>query len=91
MLSGSASGRAVRSEHIDGLNPEHRLILLIVCAKELTLQDSDAVAAALAQYRRRPRLHCSDRLILEVARTAGHLPLGTFDRDLGKVAGAESL
>jgi predicted nucleic-acid-binding protein len=59
--------------------------------KDLTLQDSDAVAAALAQYRRRPRLQFSDCLILEVARKAGHLPLGTFDRDLGRVTGAETL
>jgi predicted nucleic-acid-binding protein len=56
--------------------------------KDLTLQDSDTVAAALEQYRRRPRLHFSDCLIREVARKAGHLPLGTFDRDLCKLDGA---
>ncbi len=59
--------------------------------KDLTLQDADAVAAALVQYRRRPRVHFSDCLILEVARKAGHLPLGTFDRDLGKLDGAVRL
>jgi predicted nucleic acid-binding protein len=30
-------------------------------------------------------------LVLEVARKAGHLPLGTFDRELGKLDGAEKL
>lgn len=29
----------------------------------------------------------SDCLVLEVARKAGHLPLGTFDRDLAKLDG----
>ena len=59
--------------------------------KDLTLQDSDAVEAALEQYRRRPGLGFSDCLVLEVARKAGHLPLGTFDRDLGKLEDAHKL
>jgi len=56
-----------------------------------TIQDSDTIAAALEQYHRRPALGFSDCLILEIARKAGHLPLGTFDRDLGKLDGAERL
>ncbi|MGH9834074.1 MAG: PIN domain-containing protein [Blastocatellia bacterium] len=59
--------------------------------KELVLQDSDVVAAALQHFRKRPRLGFSDCLVLEVARKAGHLPLGTFDRDLGKLESAEKL
>jgi predicted nucleic-acid-binding protein len=53
--------------------------------KELTLQDADVVAAALEQFRNRPALGFSDCLVLEIARKVGHLPLGTFDRNLGKV------
>jgi hypothetical protein len=30
-------------------------------------------------------------MVLEVARKTGHLPLGTFDRELGKLPGAETL
>jgi hypothetical protein len=30
-------------------------------------------------------------LILETARKVGHLPLGTFDRNLSKLDGAEGL
>jgi len=30
-------------------------------------------------------------LMLQVARKAGHLPLGTFDRGLGKVEGAHKV
>ena len=59
--------------------------------RDLTIQDSDSVAAALEQYRNRPALGFSDCLILETARKAGHLPLGTFDRNLSKLDGAEGL
>lgn len=59
--------------------------------KDLTLEDSDAIAAALASFRSRPVLSFSDYLLLELARKAGHLPLGTFDRDLSKLDGAEKL
>lgn len=58
---------------------------------QLTLQDADVVAAALGQFRTKPTLGFSDCLVLEVARQSGHLPLGTFDRQLGKLAGANRL
>jgi predicted nucleic-acid-binding protein len=59
--------------------------------RDLILQDSDAVAAALEQYRARPAVSFSDCLVLELARKADHLPLGTFDKDLGKLDGAQRL
>jgi predicted nucleic-acid-binding protein len=59
--------------------------------KTLVLQDPEVVAAALATFRTRPALGFSDCLILESARKAGHVPLGTFDRDLSKATGAEKL
>jgi predicted nucleic-acid-binding protein len=59
--------------------------------ESLSLQDADAVAAALAHFRRRPALKFSDCLILETARKAGHQPLGTFDRALGRIEGAQRL
>jgi predicted nucleic-acid-binding protein len=59
--------------------------------RDLSVQDADVVAAALDQFRKRPALGFSDCLILEVARKAGHLPLGTFDRELGKLEGAQTL
>jgi predicted nucleic-acid-binding protein len=57
--------------------------------RELALQDPDVVAAALARYRKRPKLGFSDCMVVEIARKAGHLPLGTFDRHLAKLDGAE--
>ena len=59
--------------------------------KDLTLQDADVVLAALEIFRVRPALRFSDCLLPELARKAGHLPLGTFDRNLGKLDGAERL
>ena len=59
--------------------------------KDLTLQDADAVTAALRHFRRRPSLGFSDCLVLELARKTGNLPLGTFDRELGKLEGAQRL
>jgi len=59
--------------------------------KDLTLQDSEVIAAALDLFRKRPALGFSDCLVLEIARKAGHIPLGTFDRDMAKLADVERL
>jgi predicted nucleic acid-binding protein len=59
--------------------------------RDFALQDPEAVAGALELFRARPALGFSDCLILELARTAGHLPLGTFDRNLSRVEGAQKL
>jgi predicted nucleic-acid-binding protein len=59
--------------------------------KNFTIQEPDSVAAALERYRSRPALGFSDCLILETARKAGHLPLGTLDRNLSKLDRAERL
>ena len=66
-------------------------IEMLLSHEHLTLQDADAVAAAVEHFRKRPAVGFSDCLVLEVARKAGHLPLGTFDRTLGKLPGAEKL
>ena len=57
----------------------------------LTVQDADVVASALATFRARPSLGFSDCMVLEIARKSGHLPLGTFDRDLAKLDGTHRL
>jgi predicted nucleic acid-binding protein len=49
------------------------------------------VTSALEQFKKRPTLGFSDCLVLETARKAGHLPLGTFDRDLAKLDGGVRL
>ena len=64
---------------------------LLLVHENLVLQDADTVSAALAHFRARTALGFSDCLVLEIARKAGHLPLGTFDRSLSKLVGAQKL
>ena len=59
--------------------------------KDLTIEAADSVRDALQQYRENPSVGFSDCLVLEAARRAGHLPLGTFDRGLAKLQGAQRL
>jgi predicted nucleic-acid-binding protein len=59
--------------------------------EQLSIQDAEVVSQALEKFRLRPSLGFSDCLVLEIARKAGHLPLGTFDRGLGKLEGAQRL
>ena len=68
-----------------------RAVEMLLNHQQLTLQEPEAVAAALGTFRRRPALGFSDCLMIELARKAGHLPLGTFDRELAKVDGAARL
>lgn len=58
---------------------------------ELVLQDSDVVASALEHFRRKPAVGFSDCLVLEIARKAGHVPLGTFDKKLSRLSGTQLL
>jgi predicted nucleic-acid-binding protein len=64
---------------------------LLLAHESLVLQDADVVAAALVQFRAKPALGFSDCLVLEIARKAGHLPLATFDKALGRLGGAQRL
>jgi predicted nucleic-acid-binding protein len=66
-------------------------VAMVLNHRELSVQEPDVVAKALEHFRRKPALGFSDSLILEVARRAGHLPLGTFDRSLGRLDGAQRL
>jgi predicted nucleic acid-binding protein len=59
--------------------------------QDLVLQDSDVVLGALELFRAKPALGFSDCLMLQLARKAGHLPLGTFDRSLSRVDGGQKL
>jgi predicted nucleic acid-binding protein len=59
--------------------------------RDLVLQDPETVAAALDLFRAKPAIGFSDCLMLQLVRKAGHLPLVTFDRNLGKVEGTQKL
>ena len=64
---------------------------LLLTHESLVLQDADTVRAALTQFRAKPALGFSDCLVLEIARKAGHVPLGTFDKALSRLKGAHKL
>ena len=74
-------------------NPEQLAVAtdMLLSHECLVLQDADAVGLALAHFKRRPALGFSDCLMLEIARKAGHLPLGTFDKTLARMGGAQKL
>ncbi len=64
---------------------------ILLAHESLVLQDADTVSAALTHFQSKPALGFSDCLVLEIARKAGHLPLGTFDKSLSKLANVQKL
>jgi predicted nucleic-acid-binding protein len=66
-------------------------IEMLLNHRELSLQDADVVTAALNHYRRRSAVDFSDCLVLEIARKAGHLPVGTFDRSFARLDAVQRL
>jgi predicted nucleic-acid-binding protein len=66
-------------------------LALLLAHESLVLEGADTVAAALDHFKRKPALGFSDCLVLEIARKAGHLPLGTLDKALSKLAGTTLL
>jgi predicted nucleic-acid-binding protein len=68
-----------------------KAIEMLLNHQDLTLQDSEVVEKSLEIFRAKPALGFSDCLMLQMARRAGHLPLGTFDRNLSKLEGAQKL
>ena len=74
--------------------PRHQIskaVEMLLHHKDLTLQDPDVVTSAVAQYRSGPAIGFSDCLVLEIARQAGHLPVGTFDRNFAKLPDVQRL
>lgn len=59
--------------------------------RALALQDADVVENALEQLRRWSAIGLSDCLVAEIARKAGHVPVGTFDHDLSRLESVERL
>jgi len=66
-------------------------VQMLLNHKNLSVQHSEVVSQALDHFRRRPALGFSHCLLLDIARKAGHLPLGTFDRDLSRLPDAQRL
>ena len=63
----------------------------IIDNKDLALEDPQVIRAALMLYQSTAKVGFSDCVVLERARSSGHLPLATFDKALGKADGAYPL
>ena len=76
-----------------GLSPTNiaTAIDMLLNHKDLTLQDSETVAAAAISFVRGKHWDSPICLMLELARKVGHLPLGTFDRGLARTDGTQKL
>jgi predicted nucleic-acid-binding protein len=68
-----------------------KAVEMLLNHEHLTLQDQDVIEAAVEKFRQQRGVTFSDVLVLEIARKSGHVPLGTFDRDLAKLEGAKRL
>ncbi len=64
---------------------------MLVEHERLTLEGEDAVRGALATFEGSRSADFSDCLIVEAARKAGHLPVGTFDKAMSRIDGATGL
>jgi len=68
-----------------------KAIAMLLDHKHLVIQDPDVVEAAREKFRKNKGVSFSDLLILEIARKNGHVPLGSFDRELAKIDGTQRL
>jgi predicted nucleic-acid-binding protein len=81
----------LESNYSHGRREIERAVGMVLDLPNVILQDADVVKDALELFRARPGVDFSDCLLLALARNAGHLPLGTFDRKLSRVPGTELL
>ncbi len=66
-------------------------IEMLLAHATLVLENRACVERALLLMTSAPRVDFSDALTLAIARQAGHVPLGTFDRGLAALPNAQRL
>ena len=64
---------------------------MLVEHDRLTLQDEDVIRGAHSAFERDRSVGFTDCLIVEAARKAGHLPVGTFDKAMSRLEGGYGL
>jgi predicted nucleic-acid-binding protein len=67
------------------------IVEMLLANDRLVFQDAEAVEEALVQFKAQLALGFSDCLLVALAKNVGHTPLGTFDRKLSKLPGAERI
>ena len=80
-------------DSVYGLNRKRigTVVEMLIEHEHLTLQDEDVVRKAHSIFERERSVGFSDCLVVEAARKAGHVPVGTFDRRMARVDGAHLL
>jgi predicted nucleic-acid-binding protein len=63
----------------------------LITHPNVALEDVAVVRNAVKHFVQSKKVDFADCLILEIARRAGHTPLGTFDRDFAKLDGVDRL
>ena len=66
-------------------------IEMLLQHRSLVIERPDVVAAALAHFRGAGKVGFTACLVVEIARAAGHQPVGTFDRALARLDGASAI
>ncbi|MFA7503716.1 MAG: type II toxin-antitoxin system VapC family toxin [Burkholderiaceae bacterium] len=66
-------------------------ISMLLEHRQLVVQDTDVVRLALDGYKATGGVGFTDCLAVEIARRNGHGPMGTFDRKLSRLPGAEAV
>ena len=80
-------------QSVYGLNRRRigTVVAMLVEHERLSLQDEDVVRRAHTTFGRTRSTGFADCLVVEIARKAGHTPVGTFDRKMSRVEGAHCL
>lgn len=74
-----------------GKPPLQTALSMLLEHRQLVLQDADVVRAALDDFAAHHGVGFTDCLVVEVARKNGNLPIGTFDRKVARLVGAQAL
>lgn len=67
------------------------VVAMLVEHDRLTLQDEDVIRGAHSAFEHDRLVGFTDCLIVEAARKAGHLPVGTFDKAMSRTEGGHGL
>ena len=80
-------------QSVYGLNRRRieTVVGMLVEHERLTVQDEDVVRRAQATFNSTRSTGFTDCLVVEIARKAGHGPVGTFDRKMSRVDGTHCL
>ena len=67
------------------------VVAMLLEHDRLTLHDEDVIRGAHSAFERDRSVGFTDCLIVEAARKAGHLPVGTFEKAMSGIEGAHGL